>query len=93
MLYIVGLHKLTDNAPVRLYSQSYKQERGCLVHFVRLATTLLKDEKSARDNHHLLACNFAKYSDFLKITDRLSNKPFLIWLLTTEPHLKYVIYR
>ena len=24
--------------------QSYKQERGCLVHFVRLATTLLKDE-------------------------------------------------
>ena len=25
-----------------------------------------------------------------KITDRLSNKPFLIWLLTTLPHIKYV---
>ena len=23
-------------------------------------------------------------------TDRLSNKPFLMWLLTTPPHLKYV---
>jgi len=23
-------------------------------------------------------------------TDRLSNKPFLIWLLTTPPHFKYV---
>jgi len=40
--------------------QSYKQERGCLVHFVHLANTLLKDEGSARDNH-VLACNFAKY--------------------------------
>ena len=24
--------------------QSYKQERGCLMHFARLANTLLKDE-------------------------------------------------
>jgi len=39
---------------------SYKQERGCLVHFAHLATTLLKDEESARDNN-VLACNFAKY--------------------------------
>jgi len=35
------------------------------VHFVRLATTLLKDEESARD-YHVLACNFAKYSPILK---------------------------
>ena len=41
------------------------QERGCLVHFARLANTLLKDEESARDNH-VLACNFAKYSPILK---------------------------
>ena len=41
--------------------QSYKQERSCLMHFARLANTLLKDEESARDNH-VLACNFAKYS-------------------------------
>jgi len=34
-------------------SQSYKQEGGCLGHFVRLANTLLKDEESARDNHAL----------------------------------------
>ena len=26
--------------------QSYKQERGCLMHFARLANTLLKDEES-----------------------------------------------
>jgi len=41
--------------------QSYKQERGGLVHFVLLAKTLLKDAESARNNH-VLACNFAKYS-------------------------------
>jgi len=46
--------------------QSYKQERGCLVHFVRLASALVKDEESARVNH-VLACNFAKYSPILKI--------------------------
>ena len=40
--------------------QSYKQERGCLVHFARLANTLLKDEESVRDNH-VLARNFVKY--------------------------------
>jgi len=44
--------------------------------------------QSARDNH-ALACNFAKYSPILIFfTHRLSNKPFLIWLLTTPPHLK-----
>jgi len=33
----------------------------------------------------------AKYSPVKKnSTDRLSNKPFLIWLLTTPPHLKCV---
>jgi len=40
--------------------QSYKEERDCIVHFVRLANTLLKDEESAGDNH-FLACNFAKH--------------------------------
>jgi len=28
--------------------QSYKQERGCLMQFARLANTLLKGEESAR---------------------------------------------
>ena len=60
--------------------------RGCLVH---LANTLLTDEESARD-HHVLACKFARYSPILIFfTHRLSNKPFLIRLLTTPPHLKY----
>jgi len=45
---------------VNIWQQSYKQERGFSAHFVRLATTLLKDEESARYNH-VLACNFAKY--------------------------------
>jgi len=46
--------------------QSYQQERGCLVHFARLANTLLKDEESARDNH-VLAYKFAKYLPIKKI--------------------------
>jgi len=54
---------------------------------LRAWPTLLKDEKSARDNH-VLACNFADLKTFF--TRRLSNKPFLIWLLTTPPYLKYV---
>jgi len=29
------------------YLASYKQERGCLMHFVRLANALLKHEESA----------------------------------------------
>jgi len=60
------------------------------MHFARLANTLLKDEESARDKH-VLACNFGKYSPIsIFFTHTLSNKPFLIWLLTTPPHLKYV---
>jgi len=45
--------------------QSYQQQRVCLMHFARLANTLLKDEESARENH-ALACNFAKYSPILE---------------------------
>ena len=40
--------------------QSYKQERDCLMHFARMANTLLKDKESAPDNHGF-AGNFAKY--------------------------------
>jgi len=49
--------------------QSFKQEDDCLVHFVRLATTLLKDQES--DNHHVLVRNSAKYSPilFFSLTD------------------------
>ena len=52
------------------------------MHFARLANTLLKDGERARDNH-VFACNFAKYIPILNFFhSRLSNKPFLIWLLT-----------
>ena len=51
--------------------ESYEQQGDCLVHFARLATTLLNDEESARNNH-VLACTFAKYSlilTFFQLTD------------------------
>jgi len=60
--------------------QSYKLECGCLMHFARMANTLLTDEESARDNH-ILACNFAKYSPIKNLlTDsaiKLSVKSFI----------------
>ena len=45
--------------------KSYKEERGCLMHFARLANTLLKDEKSARDNH--CKCTKESSGEFKKI--------------------------
>ena len=63
------------------------------MHFAGLANTLLKDKESARDNH-VLACNFAKYSPILIFffTRKLSNKPFLIWLLTIQPILNMQLH-
>jgi len=64
-------------------SQNCTQEGGCLIHFLRLLAVFWSGAQSARDNH-VLACNFAKYSPILIVfTGRLSNKPSLIWLLTT----------
>jgi len=47
--------------------------------------------QSAQDNH-LLAFNYVKYSPISIFFhwQRLDNKRFLMWLLTTPPHLKYV---
>jgi len=71
--------------------QSYKQDRGCLMHFARLANTMLKDEESARYNQ-VLACNFTKYSPILNsFHSYTQHKAFLIWLLITPPHLKYAL--
>ena len=44
--------------------QSYKQERGCLVHFLRILAVCWLGAQSTQDNH-VLACNFAKYSQIL----------------------------
>jgi len=42
--------------------QSYKQERGCLVHFVCLATPLLNIKKDSARHNQSFAHNFAKHS-------------------------------
>ena len=56
------------------------------VHFLLLLTVCWPGAQSARDNH-ALACNFAKYSPILIFfSQALSNKSFLIWLLTTPPN-------
>jgi len=78
------IFKKSANRPIW---QIYKQERGCLVHFLAVCWS---GAHSARDNH-VLASNFAKYSPILFFfTGKLNNKPFSIWLLTTPRHLKYV---
>ena len=60
--------------------QSYKQERGCLMHFARLANTLLKTNKVPETITFLLVTLPNIYRFKKKITVRLSNKPFLILL-------------
>jgi len=64
---------------------------GCLVHFLHLLAVWWPGVQSSRDNH-VLGYNFAKYSSILRIffIDGLTNKPSLIWLLTTPPNHKYV---
>ena len=61
------------------------------MHFLRLLAAWWPGTQTARNNH-LLACNFAKYLPIFLIffTGRLSNKHFLISLLTTPPHLNNV---
>jgi len=62
-----------------------------IVRFLRLLAACWPGAQSARDSH-VLVRNFAKYSPILRIffTRRLSNKPVLIWLLKTLPHLKLI---
>jgi len=61
----------------------------CFVHCLRILAVWWPDAQSTRDNH-LLACNCAKYSPIYFFSPADNNKSFLIWLLTTPPHLKYV---
>ena len=56
------VHCLTRRRTAHL--AEYRRHCGCLMHFARLANTLLQDEESARDNH-VSASNFAKYSPIL----------------------------
>jgi len=44
---------MDDDVAVSPRIQHNPSERGCIMHFARLANTLLKDEESARDKHVL----------------------------------------
>ena len=57
--------------------------------FARLVDTMLKDE-GVHETITFLLLTLPNIYRFKKFTDRPSNKPFLVWLLTTPPHLKYV---
>ena len=61
------------------------------LHFAHLANTLLTDEESAGGNHVFLLVTSPNIHRFKqkKFTPWLSNKPLLILLSTTPPHLKY----
>ena len=49
-----------------------------------------KRRKKVHETITFLLVTLPNIYRFKKITDRLSNKPFLIWLLTTPSHLKYI---
>jgi len=68
--------------------QSFKQEDDCLVHFVLLATTLLKDQES--DNHHVLVRNLAKYSPILFFHSQTQRYTFLSCLPALMFHKEVV---
>ena len=74
--------------------QSYKQERGCLVHFARLANTLLKDEEVARDYHVLsvvvLGLEVSSRTNFESLALALKVK-FLALALSKSPWRRQVI--
>ena len=61
--------------------QSYKQERGCLGHFLRLLAVCWPGAQSARDNRTFLLVTLRNSGIFTyfekKFTDRLSSKLFL----------------
>jgi len=67
-----------------IFWHSYRQKVDCVVHFLHLRAVWWPGK-------HLLVCNCQIFTDFkIFVTGRLSNKPFLVWLLTIPPHLKYV---
>jgi len=69
--------------------QSYQQQRDCLVHFLRLLALCWPGAHSARNDHVFCLQLCQIFTDFIFFTRRLSNKPFLIWLLRTQ--LRYLV--
>jgi len=70
--------------------QSYKQDRDCLVHFLRLLAACWSSSQVHETITFLLVTLPNIYRFKNKFTLTLSNKPLLIWLLTVPSHLKYV---
>jgi len=71
--------------------QSYKQKRDCLVHSSSVSIVCVgKARKMHETITTLLLVTLPYIHQLIFFTRILSNKPFLIWLLTTLPHLKYV---
>ena len=68
------------------------KKRDCFVHFLHLAAVCWLSAQSDETITLLLVTmpNIHWFKKNKFFTHRLSNKPFLIWLLTTPPHLKYV---
>jgi len=68
------------------YLAKLQAKHNCLVHLLRLLAVCWPSAQRSG-----LALNLPNIHLYEKnCTHTLSNKPFLIWLLTTPPHLKYV---
>jgi len=71
------------------HSYGQKDTVDCVVHFLLLLAVWWPSAQVHETTTFLLV-TLPKFTDFKNFTGRLSNKPFLIWLLTDPPHLKYV---
>jgi len=61
------------------------------VRFLRLLAVWWLGAPKVHETTTLLLVTLCQiFTDFKKSTDRLSNRPILIWLLTTQSHLKCV---
>ena len=64
--------------------QSYKQQSGCLMHFARLANTLLKDKESTRDSR-VFDCIFDKYLPILNFFHSQTQRKTFLTLFINNP--------
>jgi len=74
----------------RSFWQSCKQERDCFVHFLCLLAVCWPGAQVHETITFLLVTLPNIHRFLIFFTLRLSNKLFLIYLLTTPPHLKNV---
>jgi len=71
--------------------QRYKQKRESLVYFLRLLSVCVGQARKLHETTTFLLVTLPNIHQFeFFFTHTLSNKPFLIWLLITAQHFKYV---